>query len=351
MSTQHEKIWPRLLQAGLVNGDAPEAAADGRTTPWYVKMMLGFSGWLAALFLIGFVGLTMESILQERPAAFVIGAGMIFGAYAILKEQPEDFLEHMGLAVSLCGLMLVSYSFLSTDHPGFSSLGVMIVSIALSIYMPNVIHRFFTTFLALLALKVLLLVNHAYPLYGGTGLLALIWLWHNEFRYPQKIKEMHSVSYGALIALIFFMETITRLPEMLANPDMWQIDPWTGELLLAGVIFYGVFSLMPVRTVKPGINTGTALIAGGVLLALLSLKLPLLSIGVLAVLFGFKSGNRILMGIGAAGVLYAFATYYFQQAPTLMEKSVILLIAGAVLLGMRFAMKIFLADRKEAEHA
>ena len=47
-------LWDRLDAAGLVEGAAPSAAADA--VPWYVRAMVGIAGWIAACFLLAFVG-------------------------------------------------------------------------------------------------------------------------------------------------------------------------------------------------------------------------------------------------------------------------------------------------------
>jgi uncharacterized protein DUF4401 len=47
-------LWGRLDAAGLVEGNAPSAAADA--VPWYVRAMVGIAGWIAACFLLAFIG-------------------------------------------------------------------------------------------------------------------------------------------------------------------------------------------------------------------------------------------------------------------------------------------------------
>ena len=53
-------VWQRLLEAKLVEGEMPVIdQTQSLTQPWYIRVMLGFSGWLGALFLMGFVGIFM----------------------------------------------------------------------------------------------------------------------------------------------------------------------------------------------------------------------------------------------------------------------------------------------------
>ncbi|MCP5407478.1 MAG: hypothetical protein H6967_08105 [Chromatiaceae bacterium] len=43
-------LWDQLVQAGVVSGAVPDGS--GIHPPWYVRVMLGVSGWIAALLLL-----------------------------------------------------------------------------------------------------------------------------------------------------------------------------------------------------------------------------------------------------------------------------------------------------------
>jgi len=47
MSQKTKHVWPTLLEAGLAEDAEPKT--DKLESPWYVKVLLAFSGWLAAL--------------------------------------------------------------------------------------------------------------------------------------------------------------------------------------------------------------------------------------------------------------------------------------------------------------
>jgi len=79
MNQADEPVWTSLLEAGLVEGPAPDTTK--LETPWYVKVLMAFSGWLAALFLLGFVGTGFLFLVESAPASFIMGALMIGGAY------------------------------------------------------------------------------------------------------------------------------------------------------------------------------------------------------------------------------------------------------------------------------
>ena len=352
MNSEVNTIWSDLLQASLVQGDAPQAKTQDAASPWHVKALLGFSGWLAAAFLIGFIGLSFQSLIKHGPVAFVIGCGMILFAYFMFKKQSGEFLEHLAIAVSLAGHFFIIYALVDNSVlPSLSWGAIVCIETALAFFVPNFIHRFFSTFIALFALKMVLISNGMFALFDGIVLFIVIGVWQNAFRYPKRIREMHAFVYGASVALMLLYGKVAYGFMLQNHVNAFSIPAWMGEVLLGAAIFYGVWKLLQRR--KTGLFDPAALLAftATLLLSLLSVKIPALGIGVFILLLGFSCSNRVLIGLGGAGMLYAFATYYFQHAPTLMEKSLILLIAGVVLLGMRFAMKIFLTDPKEAEHA
>ena len=61
-----QALWSDLRQAGLVSGGAPPTDED--ETPWYVRTMLGVAGWIAALFLLGFVGAGFAFVIKSEAA-------------------------------------------------------------------------------------------------------------------------------------------------------------------------------------------------------------------------------------------------------------------------------------------
>ena len=107
------ELWDRLLQAGLVQGAAPEAPA-GRS-PWFVRVMLGVAGWFGALFLLIFVGLGLSFIIKNAGAALVVGVVACGFASALFRKLPEnDFAGQFAFAVSLAGQALIVFGIADT---------------------------------------------------------------------------------------------------------------------------------------------------------------------------------------------------------------------------------------------
>src|SRR5699024_1770628 len=91
---------------GLVIGERPEPEPAG--SPWFVRLMLGIAGWIGALFLLGFVGATLNFILDDGPSAMVAGVACCGAAYAMFRGlDGNDAAEQFALALSLAGQGLI----------------------------------------------------------------------------------------------------------------------------------------------------------------------------------------------------------------------------------------------------
>jgi len=105
MNRSIDQLWMTLHQAGLAESAPPENRTPA--SPWYVKVLLAFSGWLAAFFLLGFIAMGAGLVFENHAVALITGGLMIGGAFAVLRIAGNEFLEHLALAVSLAGQALV----------------------------------------------------------------------------------------------------------------------------------------------------------------------------------------------------------------------------------------------------
>src|SRR5262249_18588128 len=72
----------------LVEGTLPEAGEAA--SPWFIRVMLGFAGWLGALFLLGFVGAAFAFVFKSASAALFMGACACAAAIAIFRAAPKS---------------------------------------------------------------------------------------------------------------------------------------------------------------------------------------------------------------------------------------------------------------------
>lgn len=356
MTEKTAQLWNALSKAGVVTGPEPQAAKGG--SPWYVKALLGFSGWLAAVFLLGFVGLGLESIMRSSTASFVFGCVLIGGAFAILRMPQNEFFEHVGLAVSLAGQALVAMAFLKMAHgdDAVAWLGVAIMEVPLALLMPNFVHRVFSSFLAAFAFAMVLYLMRVPYLFTGVILFLAAYLWLNEFRFPRHVEKVRAIGYGLVLALVLLKSTELfgldgmGLRHAAKHPDLW-VRPWMGEAVAGVATLFVVWRLLQRQGQALVSRLAVTALAGTVVLCAVSMEARGITVGMVIILLGFAGGNRVLLGLGIASLLFYISSYYYLLDATLLAKSQTLLVTGLVLLILRWLLVRLMSGRgKEAEH-
>ncbi|MGD9159275.1 MAG: DUF4401 domain-containing protein [Desulfobacteraceae bacterium] len=355
MSTWAEHVWKTLEKQGIVQGIRPENGSPD--SPWYVKALLGFSGWLAAVFIIGFIGAGFQSIFKDRIALSVVGIIMIAVAYVLLHIPKNEFMEHMALAASLAGqVLLVIAIFKITKHNKPAAwMFLAFIQVALAVLMPNFVHRVFSSFIAALAFT--MTFNEMDIPYVVSGIImfitALCWL--NEFKIPKHMKKIRAVGYGFTLALIvlkgasLFASRGIGLDFTEKQGMLWG-HPWMGEIITGLVMIYVVWILLQRYGLTFHDRTAIACLIAAILVCAVSMKVQGITVGIVILLLGFSGSNRVLMGLGIISLLFYISSYYYMLDTTLLKKSMILFIVGIVLLGVRWVMLRFVLLQKEVHH-
>jgi len=343
MSKQVEQLWPTLLEAGVVIGDKPE---EGELeSPWYVKTLLAFSGWLAALFILGFIAIGFESIFKDNSAALILGSIMIAAAFAMLRIHKNEFLEHLALATSLAAQALVVYAIfdMAAHNEIIAWLLVALLQLALLIIMPDFVHRVFSSFVAAIAFYMALLeLDSSYIAIAIIMFIAAV-CWLNEFRYTQHITKIRAIAYGLTLALIILKGTTLFAFKALSGQlhhnqaELW-IQPWPGELLIGFVGLYVVWRLLQSYTKTISDHLSIAALVATILVCIVSIKVQGITIGMVILLLGFSRTNRILIALGIISLIFYISSYYYLLDSTLIQKSLNLFVVGTVLLAVRWLM-------------
>ena len=98
MNVKPRELWEVLQQNQVVSDSMPEM--NSISTPWYLRIMLGVLGWVASVFLFGFVVLLLEFDADNMTAFIVIGVLALVVAYFIFIKHNSAFSEQFGLATS-----------------------------------------------------------------------------------------------------------------------------------------------------------------------------------------------------------------------------------------------------------
>ncbi|HEX4985275.1 MAG TPA: DUF4401 domain-containing protein [Burkholderiales bacterium] len=345
MNAASDALWARLREAGLVEGDVPPDAVH---MPWYVRVMMGFAGWIGALFLMGFVGAAFAVVYKVPASGLVIGALMCGGATALFRAKPDsDFFEQFGLAVSLAGQGLMGYGLgsLFAFDVGTTALLFALVEVALFLLIPSFLHRVISAAAAGASLVVAATDWGFYHFTGAVVFAAFAWAWLNEFRLIRRGVEVRSFAYGMTLLVIgqlVMLAGARAINDAVLGHGRHAIGgaaaPWIGPIVVGIVFVVVVWRLLARQRVAPGSGPGLAALAGALVVAVVSLKAPGFGVCVAIVLLGHAHGNHVLSGLGIAALVAYWSWYYYSLEITLLEKSAVLAGAGVVLVLARLAM-------------
>jgi hypothetical protein len=354
------ELWSLLLQSSLVQETMPQQ--DEKHSPWFVRAMLGVAGWLGAMCLVGFVGAGMATSTLETGAYWVIGAFACGGAAGLFHlNRKGDFVAQFGLAVAIAGqsLMLIGMGRWISQSSTTVALIVAVQQAILFMVMPNFVHRVWAAGTSALALCMAMggLDLHALILPLLTAGLAAAWL--REFELPKKNEMMRSCGYGiTLTALLASYMSPGEFDWRRDNsnpmdPEFLQTLAYAGTAITVVVMIGAALLLLQREKVVLTSGVGKAALALAIVLALASIEAPGLAPTALILLLGFANGNRVLTGLGIVALLGYLSYYYYSLHATLLEKSVLMMLTGLALLGLRFASLRWwpVLNKEETSHA
>ena len=338
-------LWTQLKQAGFVEGEPP--VESDVATPWYVRTMLGIGGWIGAMFLLGFVGVGFAFVVKSVIAALFVGALLCGVAVMIFRIKADsDFASQFAFATSLAGqaLILVGLFRGFPSQINTISLLMMFVEALLFLLLPNFLHRVWAASIGLLATLILLNNLGLYAYTSALLIAAFSWVWLNEFNYAQRGSLIRALGYGCALICIFALLTRNSTWNWQLWPHAFRLPGgalnfWIGATLIAVTQMVVVVKLLGRAGVASTSGPGGVALAGAALLALLSFKAPGVVISMIILLIGYAHGNRVLAGLGVLSMLAYLSHYYYLLNITLLQKSVLLMGSGIILLAARLVQK------------
>ena len=353
-------LWQQLKTVQLVDGDLPTELG---LSPWYIRVMQGFAGWLGALFLLCFVGISLWSGMAES-ALMVVGLFNCGVAWLIFNNMKNsEFMTQFALAVSFSGQMLfVIGLFLSLEfHEPSAAIfcGIAFFEVLLALLISNFIHRVVSSFAALISLSLAMGYVGWYELVLAmtAAVFALVWL--NEIRFAAYAHVLQPVGYGFTFALLSLTGSRLYYYDIWGlfgyggyndQAAMWLSAPWLCTAGISAVLSYVVYQLLMREQVAVISKIGGVAIIGTLLLAVLSWWAPSIVIALMIVLVGFAAGNRVLLGLGIVGLGLFLSHYYYQLQATLLTKSFVLAVSGLTLLVARIALNKYFPPISRERH-
>jgi uncharacterized membrane-anchored protein len=335
-----EQLWNTLKSSQLVSGDVPKDSE--MSIPWYIRVMQGFAGWLAAIFLLVFFGVMFGQLFRQANSSLLMVVGLLCNAasYVIIKNDKNDFLSQFGMAVSLCGQLMFAiglfwmFDFYRLNGVPFFMLAVY--QIILSWLIPNFIHRFLTTVFGLLSFLIALNIFGVYGI--GTALtavvLAFIWLREEQWGTNRNFWEPIGFALATTIVISngFLLSRKFLFYNFREEKSGWLFEhaAQLSSILISLVIINVVWTLLKEYRKNLDENSTRLALFASIVLVIISYKIFGMSAGLLVVILGFARQRISLMVLGSLAVLSFFSWYYYNLHVTLLVKSIYLVVMGAV---------------------
>ena len=343
-----------LTKAELVLGEMPAdpEAVSGKTSPWFVKLMLGIAAWLSSLLFLAFIGAWLGSLFHEESVRAAMGLALCtLTAWHFSRNASSVFVDQVFFIVTLLGQALVLSAI--SGWFGFGSsywtwLLTALFEITALVVINHRPHRFLSALAALFCLRQILIFHAAAGLFMPICLAAAAWTLNQQWRKPRFWPAVALALCSAPVLIAIFSRSFTG-GWLYAGIDstgfLLKIPFWASRLSTIGVWLGIVYTLLKQTTSAPFSpkNTGAWLLA--ILLAAGTWPMPLALFALAVLALGFSQRDRFLEGIGIAQLLWSVGYYYYALQDTLLFKSLSLFALGCLLL-LLYAASHYLSPKE-----
>ncbi len=333
---------PRLVE--LIPADDAHAArtalaaheAEGGESPAPIRALVGFGAWLAALLLVIFA---IIAGVQEAAAGTLFGL-IAIGVGAALRRNAGPgsvFRSQFALSLSLAGHGMV-IGFVTVDGDALAG-GIIATGLGLGglFVVPDPVHRFASTLLAVGGLIIGLLITTEAPavIAVGLALVAPIWVavfWQETRWQTSKWADLQlPVGFGLSAAI-----AALAIPSFM--PDFSDAAPVAG-LTLTGLLAWVGLRIARERGYALG---GRPTIAVGALLvgfAWIGLSAPGVVAAALGMVLAVERRHPVLLGGAIVFFIGFVAAWYHQMELTFFAKAAALAGGGLLFLLARLALR------------
>jgi hypothetical protein len=317
-----EALAAELTKRGAIDPGATPFSFQSSERPWFVSALLGIAGWLAGIFVLIFVAALFE---PRGYTSYIVFAAVLlpaaFGLY--VADRHNAFFDQLALALSIAGQISATAAIADiTESAAFTAGAVAVMQCLLVFVMPDRIARSIAAFFACIAWA--LAVRFAWC---GEG------AWSGS-RAPVTLSSAIAgwfviwIPVGALVTALIASEA-----KWMAKNYRRVVRPALGGLLLA--LTFGTLVSVPLDAFDSAwVSNGRPHTNWLALWPVLDVMAALL-----AGLGAFRLRSLPLLGVAIAAALLHVMQFYYLLGTTLVLKSVIMLIVGALLLGWGILLK------------
>lgn len=371
MSTRiDDEVLRGAIAAGVLPAGATAPQQDSR--PWPVVLLTALGAWLAALPLLGVVGLLLGDFLSLGVGPYFIGALMLAAAIVILRSPTVPvFVEQLATPALLVGAGTLCFGLFRDLPEQLAALVLLGVAIGLAIAIPRAWLR---VLLGAAAMALLVVAVVPVEIFNGRrnpmevfwlALHAALALWLSALAVQRRAlghggrarsaATLESLATGWALALLVGLGWLAGMTFLVGGAFGAGLGAdlarelgrgprreWQALVLQGGSVVLALASAAWAARAWPSLRQ--PLLAGAAA-AVVVLAWFLPSLGAVLMVLALAATTHRWRLAGAAGVAVAWIIggFYYQLQWPLAHKAVVLVVAGAALGGLAW-----LAQRRRA---
>ncbi|MEZ4702421.1 MAG: DUF4401 domain-containing protein [Rhodothermales bacterium] len=317
-------------------GAALSERTEEAPAPWYVVALVSASAWIASLLILFF--LIAVDWVDEGPEFLV--AGLVLMAVAVLLGHVGRpmFLQQLGVALGLAGQACAAVGVYQIwENPEWTWASLAGVAALLFFIHPSPIHRLLSVLVAVFGLAALIAASEQHALLHVLVLgmaLGAVYLWEHES--PLAARGVARLAQPLALGLTL------GLPALLF---VAQIEPiYTVQRIWVSSAGLAIGLLYVVRRVAPRPALGFA-----VLFAFFAFDHPGLIASLLLTMLAYGRGKRALAAFLLAAFVAQVGYIVYEIDMNLLDRSLLLMGSGLVLLAMRGVLRLYRAPETDEE--
>lgn len=357
MRPKLREVVRRMVDEGTLSSDDAAAlqrslhqAKDG-SAPWYVRLLAAFGAWLAAALLAAFFVAT--DLFEAGGVAIAFGLLLLAAACAVRARVRNDFAVQATLAVAVAGEGLILYGADRLWHLRDEQVAALavVINAAVVVALADPVGRFLAS-----AFAVSCAVFVAFDARSPGAVLSLLLLlgaaagavWLSPSSWGGARWRAIRPPLGIALAAGFLGGLAVNLadrPWRALAPDL---------VLTAGVTALAALLVAQLLRAHRGAlrsEAGAVAVAGAVLLGAVGWRTPGIAGAAAVLALGYHRREVVLVGLAVASFVGFAGWYYYSLELTLLEKSAVLILSGAVALGAREYLRRRLASSPQGAHA
>lgn len=338
-----DSLLAELRAAGHLHGDLlppPDEAggAAGAAVSHWILALQVIGGWLAAIFMLLFLGMGAAPLIKGATSWIAVGLTMTALAGLLMMRVEGTVLRQFLLVASLAGhgALIVGAGDLGRGDNGAAFFMVAVYEIVLLLWVAWMPHRLIAALVAAGALVTA--GSMALPAEVARCWAAVYWLaaglfWLFEARWQA---QRHGEACHALACALILLCFAYALTGFFAH-DLFALNVMGKKLRFDAALVCAVNIVFVLWLARPLLTNARHLFAVLLLVAAVGLawQAPAVGMGALAVVFGFMRGHRWLLWLGGALLVFGVGRFYYDLQLSLLDKSGLMVLGGAALLAVR----------------